>query len=390
MNRPRIFIVSSAEQIRLAEALAALLSRDLEPTPWWTVFQPGHFALEDLAVQFDSHDFGVVLLGADDVTTSRGVSGPSPRDNAVLELGMLIGVLGRERAFWVTDRAVPVKSPSDLWGATPVTYDGARSDGNLEAALSEAAAMIKSSAKKLGPINRQNARQGVVPKDRVYDLYADHVQYSQSSLDGYLAACYSGRRRFTATAPIRAWTWSIARRSDKDLTFNAAGAPTRTVLNHERSRDGDCYVRDFHKMSATLAFSVVFEPSLRIGESFSIDYEVFIPAHRPSTLPGLRTRPRSVVPTLGEADFTSASISYPMREFDFSIALPRSLRTNNHHLETIRAQYHDQTESDLVTRDGLFEIKRITVPEEAWLLRLRRHEPPVGLTYRLCWTPPDE
>lgn len=89
----------------------------------------------------------MVILGPDDTTNSRGESKPSPRDNAILELGILAGLLGRERVFWVVDRSNPVKLPSDLGGITPVDYDSQRSDSNLKAALDEAANMIEENSR---------------------------------------------------------------------------------------------------------------------------------------------------------------------------------------------------------------------------------------------------
>ena len=86
-----MFIGSSTEQMRVAGALQTLLSRDFEVTPWWAgVFQPGHASLEDLSRIVGTFDFGVVVLGTDDVTTSRGLTSDVPRDNALFELGMLI------------------------------------------------------------------------------------------------------------------------------------------------------------------------------------------------------------------------------------------------------------------------------------------------------------
>lgn len=134
MTKPRLVIASSSEQIKTVDALTQLLHWDFEITPWQTIFNPSNTPLDDILKAFRDQDYGVVILGPDDQTLSRGKNQPSPRDNATFELGILVGLLGRERAFWVIDKSNPVKIPSDLSGITPVVYDSQRSDGNLKAA----------------------------------------------------------------------------------------------------------------------------------------------------------------------------------------------------------------------------------------------------------------
>ncbi|MEK5745339.1 TIR domain-containing protein, partial [Acinetobacter variabilis] len=45
-----------------------------------------------------------------------------PRDNVVLELGMFLGRLGKERAFFALPKDIDVKIPTDFNGITPLKF----------------------------------------------------------------------------------------------------------------------------------------------------------------------------------------------------------------------------------------------------------------------------
>ena len=62
------------------------------------------------------------MLGQDDVTESRGSATPSPRDNVIFEAGLFTAVLGRERTFYVIDKA-GTKIPSDWTGIGYTVFD---------------------------------------------------------------------------------------------------------------------------------------------------------------------------------------------------------------------------------------------------------------------------
>lgn len=78
--------------------------------------------LEGLLESIERYDFGLFIFTPDDRITSRGVSENTARDNVILELGMFLGQLGRDRAFAVitegTNPADRVKEISDLKGIT--------------------------------------------------------------------------------------------------------------------------------------------------------------------------------------------------------------------------------------------------------------------------------
>jgi predicted nucleotide-binding protein len=148
--RPSMFIGSSAEGLAAAEAIQLNLDRACEVTVWHQgVFGLGLGTLELLVNRLTDFDFAALILTPDDVTVSRNETQQSPRDNVLLELGLFIGAIGRERTFIVFDRGAGMKLPSDLAGVTPATYER-HSTGNLQSSLGAATTLIKGTIERLG------------------------------------------------------------------------------------------------------------------------------------------------------------------------------------------------------------------------------------------------
>src|SRR2546423_13791815 len=100
MTKPAIFIGCASESRDVADAVA----QQLEDAAEVTVYDEGPFGLstgtlEDLNDATDKFDFAVLILTADDLTTSRDVEQPAPRDNILFELGLFMGRLRRHRTF---------------------------------------------------------------------------------------------------------------------------------------------------------------------------------------------------------------------------------------------------------------------------------------------------
>jgi predicted nucleotide-binding protein len=111
--KPKLFIGSSKEGLEIARAIEAQLEEDAEVTIWKDgVFGFGRGTLESLVMALDQFDFAVLLLSPDDMIISREVASQSPRDNILLELGMFIGRIGRERTFIVYNRAITTEEKS--------------------------------------------------------------------------------------------------------------------------------------------------------------------------------------------------------------------------------------------------------------------------------------
>lgn len=146
--KPRIFVGSSSEGLVVAEAVQVTLDHDAEITLWSQgVFGLSKGSLQALVEQVLKFDFAVLIMTPDDLTERRGVSGMSPRDNVIFELGLFMGALGPARTFIVHPRTPAPQLPSDLAGVTTATY-AARSDGNLVAAVGAACSQIKRAIKQ--------------------------------------------------------------------------------------------------------------------------------------------------------------------------------------------------------------------------------------------------
>jgi predicted nucleotide-binding protein len=142
-EKPKVFIGSSSEGLPIAEHLQAGLERAVECTIWSQgVFGLSRGNLENLVNATSRYEFAVLVLTPDDLVTTRGRTENSARDNVLFELGLFMGALGRERTFVVHSRDVALELPSDLAGVSVATF-GARSDGNLQAALGPVCTSLK-------------------------------------------------------------------------------------------------------------------------------------------------------------------------------------------------------------------------------------------------------
>lgn len=149
-KRPAMFIGSSAEGLAVAKAIQLNLDRLCEVSIWSQgVFGLSSGTLETLTEKAPQFDFAILVLTPDDMTLSRTKTAASPRDNVVFELGLFIGILGKERVYIVVDRTADMKLPSDLAGITPAGYEP-HSSGNLTAALGACCTQIESEVRRLG------------------------------------------------------------------------------------------------------------------------------------------------------------------------------------------------------------------------------------------------
>jgi len=150
-NRPRprakVFIGSSSEGLAIAEYLQAGLDPEVECTIWSQgVFGLSRGTLENLVTATGMYDYAVLVLTPDDLTTVRGKTQNSPRDNVLFELGLFMGALGRERTFIVHCRDTQLELPSDLAGVSVATF-GTRNDNNFRAALGPICTTLKEAIK---------------------------------------------------------------------------------------------------------------------------------------------------------------------------------------------------------------------------------------------------
>jgi len=136
-RKPRLFIGSSVESLRIAYGIQENLDYDAECTVWTQgIFRPTRQALDELVQTLATVDFAAFVFTSEDLATIRGQEHAIVRDNVIFELGLFAGRLGPGRCFMVAPRSNPqMHLPSDLLGLAPLTYDDQRSDGNELAAL---------------------------------------------------------------------------------------------------------------------------------------------------------------------------------------------------------------------------------------------------------------
>src|SRR6266852_5047272 len=158
---PAVFVGSSSEALEVAEYLQYALqsSRVAEATIWdQGFFQLSDGTLESLVKKAEDFDFAIMIVTPDTRVSARGSEHATARANVLFEIGLFIGLLGRERTFIVACEDDHVELPSDLLGATIAKYPR-RNDGNLKAALMSPVIAIREAIHHLGSRDhRQTAR----------------------------------------------------------------------------------------------------------------------------------------------------------------------------------------------------------------------------------------
>lgn len=144
VSRPQIFVGASVESLKIARAVQEALEHDADVTVWdQGVFGLSKQTLDSLEQQLALADFAIFILGPDDEVNFRGKKQLQARDNVILELGLFIGKLGRERTYWLVPRNIPgFRLPSDLLGLTPADFN-LPTNGNWVAAVGTACNKIR-------------------------------------------------------------------------------------------------------------------------------------------------------------------------------------------------------------------------------------------------------
>ncbi len=139
MDKPRIFLGSSAEQEKFLNGLTRGLEDVARVEPWTTSFNPGIGTLERLFELAHEVDFAAFLFARDDWTAKSTSATPltesgqaSPRDNVVFEAGLFGGALGMRRTFIL--HAHGAKLPTDLLGLTCVRYGDLKNAAEMKVA----------------------------------------------------------------------------------------------------------------------------------------------------------------------------------------------------------------------------------------------------------------
>lgn len=141
----RVFIASSTEGLNVAYAIQENLDYEFEITVWpQGIFELSKTTLESLIEQAERFDAAVFVFTPDDNVMLRNEQKPKVRDNVIFELGLFIGILGKDKCFLVKPRSFSsLDFPSDLLSITPSDYNDDRSDGNICAALGPSSNKIR-------------------------------------------------------------------------------------------------------------------------------------------------------------------------------------------------------------------------------------------------------
>lgn len=153
-SKPSVFIASSVEGLRIADAINANLEHDAHCTIWRAgTFKLSSQTVDDLVKKSSAIDFAVFAFTPDDVAAIRKQEEAIARDNVVFEMGLFIGAIGKDRCYIVKPRGVNMHLPSDLLGMNPADYAADRPDDDVESALNYACKLIKDRIRELGAIN---------------------------------------------------------------------------------------------------------------------------------------------------------------------------------------------------------------------------------------------
>jgi CAP12/Pycsar effector protein, TIR domain len=153
MQKPLLFVGSSSEGLDIANAVQLKLQTKAVVEIWNEgLFELGKGNLENLIKLLPKYDFAVLIATPDDAIESRRSKSASPRDNVLVELGMFVACLGRDRAFLLRADGVDLKIPSDFAGVSHATYDHKQSKSNALSAVGPACTLIGQAINKRGPL----------------------------------------------------------------------------------------------------------------------------------------------------------------------------------------------------------------------------------------------
>src|SRR5258708_27688756 len=177
-KKPIILLCSTTERMPVINTLEALIKREYEVRLWYRdCFPPGSFTWEAVEKAIRAADFVVLIVAGEDIIRSRLRQQKAPRDNIVLETGLSLSVLGRERAFLLSSQAERPKIPTDLSGLTLIPYKA------TPAGLKKTAEALRTAMKNTGPRDRFQDGEISVPYKSRAETSARFLESAINSVD---------------------------------------------------------------------------------------------------------------------------------------------------------------------------------------------------------------
>jgi predicted nucleotide-binding protein len=137
VQRPIVFIGSSSEAVdrEIVDKLALALDDAFVVHRWDTAFRAegGRYTLEVLLDEAPIADAALLIFANDDTRDFRGERGAAARDNVVLEYGLFLAELDRERVWILEEEGVG--TPSDVLGLIKYSFKsepGPRQDADFK------------------------------------------------------------------------------------------------------------------------------------------------------------------------------------------------------------------------------------------------------------------
>ncbi len=135
--KPKLFVGSSTEALKVAYAIQESLECDALCTVWKQgIFDLSGNALDNLLNAVERFDFAIFIFQPDDVSRIREETVRTVRDNVIFELGLFVSRLGKERVYFLVPKdSEEIHMPTDLLGVKPGHYTPPEKDDDLLAAL---------------------------------------------------------------------------------------------------------------------------------------------------------------------------------------------------------------------------------------------------------------
>lgn len=232
--KPTVFVASSREGIKYAQAIQQNLDPDCDVIVWdQGVFRPSEYTLESLSRQARLSDFSVFIFSPDDYLNKRNKNYKAVRSNVIFELGLFVGKSDISRCFMVEPKdGNPLDIPSDLFGITRLRFDSGGENANLTALLGAVSNEIRDCIRKKG-------KKSFLDREIYADFVAEKLKNRQgrkhinnisaSTLEGFWLSRYE----------------FISKRSDPSGSVEDEPEYTRGVqynIEHIQDRGDDCAI----------------------------------------------------------------------------------------------------------------------------------------------------